>query len=317
MFPKSSSYSGIPSLKNFSITQNLNSNDKNIKENLKSNFVINNDILNSYKQSYRRHKHYFPKSNNNNNNIINTAFSQEIKTKTNLNTKPTQNKYEFNNEDIKKIYEAIEDIKINQREIISAVKELKTNQIINNIRNKTKNEDIKDYNKIELLSTINKIKEDYDKLRKEMLVLKEEDDENKKIIELNRKEINNLKKILNEEENYEDNSDKFGKSNNLEIKRLKEALKKSQDEKNDLKNLNIVKDNEIKALKNQINEFQSKMSLMGTSKNFNKNVDKNLISNILENPYKKNENLKFSQALDFEPNSQINFENGKFNAEDK
>ena len=205
---------------------------------------------------------------------------------------------------------------MNQKEIISAIKELNPNKAINNTINQTKKEDIKEDNKIDLLTTINKLKEDYDKLRNEMLILKEKDDENKKIIELNRKEIDNFKKKLNESENKEDISDKL---NYLEINKLKEALKKNENEKNDLKNLNDKKDNEIKDLKSQIDDYKSKISLSEAINDLNKNVDfiKNSLFNLKENQNQTKEQLKISQTADFEPLSQIINKDGLFTAENK
>ena len=316
MFSQNSSYSysGNTTLKKFQNYHNLNSTDKIIKENynLDSNFDINNNILSSYKQNYRQHIHYLPKRNR---FTTSSAFSHDIKA--NINIKPATNQnYNFNNEDIKKIYESIEDIKMNQKEIISAIKELNPNKAINNTINQAKKEDIKEDNKNDLLTTINKLKEDYDKLRNEMLILKEKDDENKKIIELNRKEIDNFKKKLNESENKEDISDKL---NYLEINKLKEALKKNENEKNDLKNLNDKKDNEIKDLKSQIDDYKSKISLSEAINDLNKNVDfiKNSLFNLKENQNQTKEQLKISQTADFEPLSQIINKDGLFTAENK
>ena len=307
MFQRNNSYSNISSVKKYQPNQN------NVE---RYNFIADpnkNSILNSYQNYTRTHKHFHPNANM---NTITCSFSRDYKS--NINTKPTNVKSEFNNEDIKKIYESIEEIKKNQRELIAAIKIPKSNKDLKNKIVKKKEEDKKENNNTEvkeILSSFNKLKEDLEKMKEEISVMKKNEEENKKIIESNKIEIENLKKNI--QQNNKDNSEIIIEKDK-EIKKLKESLQKSENEKNDLSNTNKLKDNEIQSLKKQLEESKSKIVLSQKLIDLNNNVE--IIKKSIEknnasiNPTQK-DNLSKSRSIEFEPNSNIIYKNSTFSAE--
>ena len=307
MFQRNNSYSNISSVKKYQSNQN------NVE---RYNFIADsnkNSILNSYQNYTRTHKHFHPNANV---NTITCSFSRDYKS--NTNAKPTNVKSEFNNEDIKKIYESIDEIKKNQRELIAAIKIPKSNKELKNKIVKKKEEDKKENNNTEvneILSSFNKFKEDLEKMKEEISLMKKNEEENKKIIESNKNEIENLKKII--QQNNKDNSEIIIEKDK-EIKKLKESLQKSENEKNDLSNTNKLKDNEIQSLKKQLEESKSKIELSQKLIDLNNNVEiikKSIENNNASINQTQKDNLLKSRSLDFEPNYNIIYKNSTFSAE--
>jgi chromosome segregation ATPase len=319
MFQRNNSYSHISSI------QKIQANQNNMdRYNYKSDYN-KNSILNSYQNYCRTHKHYHPNANVNANTIT-ASFSRDYKS--NTITKQTNTKTEFNNEDIKKIYEAIDDIKKNQRELITVIKIARPIKEMKNKIVKKKEEDKKEDKKVdkkgdnsinvnELLSSFNKLKEDLEKMKEEISIMKKNEEENKKIMELNKSEIENLKKNI--QQNNKDNSDILIEKDK-EIKKLKESLQKSENEKSDLSNINKQKDDEIKSLKKQLEESKSKIELSQKLNDLNDNVE--IIKQSIENKtaninQKPKDNLLKSTSLDLEPNSKIIFKDSLYTAAEK
>jgi len=175
----------------------------------------NNNLLNSYKTLDL--KDFSPIKHNTGNN---SPFNDNKRFKSaNKNNNINNNSIQNNNNNIKTLMNSIQDLKQNQIEIYLELKGLK------DLDTKTRNNGKK--NNHELLSTVNKLKEDYEKMRKEYLILKKNDKKDKK------------------------------------IKELEDLLKKGEKEKEDLKkkliqyqNENKAKDEEINYLKNELEKIK-------------------------------------------------------------
>ena len=195
-------YPAINNYKNYKINDNNNSIDNNLSSSYKTMDLKDfsptkyNTINNSPSNDNKR----FKSANKYNNNINNNSI-------------------EHKNNNIKTLLNSIQDLKQNQIEIYLELKGLK------DLDTKTRNNGKK--NNHELLSTVNKLKEDYEKMRKEYLILKKNDKKDKK------------------------------------IKELEDLLKKGEKEKEDLKkkliqcqNENKAKDEEINYLKNELEKIK-------------------------------------------------------------
>ena len=192
-----------------------NNNYKNYKINDNNNSIDNN-LSSSYKTMDL--KDFSPTKYNTINNSPsndNKRFKSANKYNNNINN----NSIEHKNNNIKTLLNSIQDLKQNQIEIYLELKGLK------DLDTKTRNNGKK--NNHELLSTVNKLKEDYEKMRKEYLILKKNDKKDKK------------------------------------IKELEDLLKKGEKEKEDLKkkliqyqNENKAKDEEINYLKNELEKIK-------------------------------------------------------------
>ena len=308
MFSRNNSYSYLTSLKN---AQNNPNNIEIYKsQNLKPDISNRNIDINHIEHNNRTHKYYHQ---NPEINTINYTFNRGRQS--NFKKKTINDNYE----DIKKIYEAIEDIKKNQKELIAVMKGMKFDKKVddNTIQQNENNEIDNKNDENDFLTSFKELKEDLEKMKKEIFMLKKNDEENKKIIESNNKEIENLKKNLREKNK---NNTEIEDEKDKEIKKLKESLKKSENEKINLNNQNFLKDNEIKNLKKQLEESNSKIYISQKLSDLNNNIElikKSIAipnSNQNTNPM---ENLKKSQSLDFEPNSNIIFKNSHYMIENK
>ena len=299
------SYSNFDSISNYNYSNNP---CKTIYDNYHSSIDKRNPNSNSFQLHYRFHSNFRL---NNNFSTINAGPEKNY-----LNQKSY--KIECDNEDMKNIIQAIKIIQENQKEIISILKEFKVPKDleINNVNDKNKNI-INDHNKSDLLETINKLKEEYDWLQKEFSLLQQNDEENKKLIESNQKEIENLK-----------NNNKIIIEKDKTIKQLNESLEKSMNEKLDLteklnKSNNEItkKDNEIERLKNELKEYKSKSTNPNLGPNeINANLKKiinditDIKNSIQNNSPNINKNLFQSISTNMEPH-QIISEGQKYNSE--
>ena len=272
-----------------------------INERYNINIENSNNLMNSGKYYYENHRCYhFPHS------LKSITTSSTGINSSNLYKNLNNNKTELKNEDIKKVLEAIEGIKANQKELISAIKDLNLNKD-NNHKNEQKKEEKNVEN--ELLSYINNLNSDFESIKNEILILKQKDLENQKIIEMNKIEIDNLKKIN-------------------KIKQLEESLNESKSQNSNLQqqlsisqDLNNKKDEEIKSLEKELSEFkvksvnnndidQKKLSDILTNLNvkvdsIQKSIEENIIHNSLNN------NLTKSTSIFNVGNSNIIQSNGK------
>ena len=145
-------------------------------------YDISNNLLNSV--DFYTHKDFHsPKRVRRINSTYGTDFLKNRK----YCSKITNNTKEVDDEEIKCIIESIESIKENQKEILSIIKELKSNKNMdaksnnkNNINQENK-EQAKDNEINELKNSIKKLNEEFSSMKKEILILKKNDEENKKI----------------------------------------------------------------------------------------------------------------------------------------
>lgn len=272
-----------------------------INERYNINIENSNNLMNSGKYYYENQRCYhFPHS------LKSITTSSTGINSSNLYKNLNNNKTELKNEDIKKVLEAIEGIKANQKELISAIKDLNLNKD-NNHKNEQKKEEKNVEN--ELLSYINNLNSDFESIKNEILILKQKDLENQKIIEMNKIEIDNLKKI-NKIKQLEESLNESKRQNS----NLQQQLSISQD-------LNNKKDEEIKSLEKELSEFkvksvnnndidQKKLSDILTNLNvkvdsIQKSIEENIIHNSLNN------NLTKSTSIFNVGNSNIKKSNGK------
>jgi DNA repair exonuclease SbcCD ATPase subunit len=249
----------------FTFKKTLNSIDQSYSDKYKSYLTYNrydnnNNVLNSV--DFYTHKDFHsPKRIRRINSTYGTDFLQNKKyiSKIGNNTK------EVEDEEIKLIIESIESIKQNQNEILSIIKELKSNKSVDtkvndkNIINVEKKEQTKNDEINELKNCIKKLNEEFSSMKKEILILKKNDEENKKIIESYKNEIESLK---NNQQNDVSINDILQKKDE-EIKQLKESLNKSEAEKKDL-NLKLAQSqNQINNFKDEkINNFENELKQM-------------------------------------------------------
>ena len=248
----------------FTFKKTLNTIDQSYSDKYKSyltyNRYDNNNVINSV--DFYTHKDFHsPKRIRRINSTYGTDFLQNKKyiSKIGNNTK------EVENEEIKLIIESIESIKQNQNEILSIIKELKSNKSVDtkvndkNIINVEKKEQTKNDEINELKNCIKKLNEEFSSMKKEILILKKNDEENKKIIESYKNEIESLK---NNQQNDVSINDILQKKDE-EIKQLKESLNKSEAEKKDL-NLKLAQSqNQINNFKDEkINNFENELKQM-------------------------------------------------------
>ena len=250
----------------FTFKKTLNTIDQSYSDKYKSYLTYNrydnnnNSVLNSV--DFYTHKDFHsPKRIRRINSTYGTDFLQNKKyiSKIGNNTK------EVEDEEIKLIIESIESIKQNQKEILSIIKELKSNKSVDtkvndkNIINNEKKEQTKNDEINELKNCIKKLNEEFSSMKKEILILKKNDEENKKIIESYKNEIESLK---NNQQNDVSINDILQKKDE-EIKQLKESLNKSEAEKKDL-NLKLAQSqNQINNFKDEkINNFENELKQM-------------------------------------------------------
>ena len=250
----------------FTFKKTLNNIDQSYSDKYKSYLTYNrydnnnNNVLNSV--DFYTHKDFHsPKRISRINSTYGTDFLQNKKyiSKIGNNTK------EVEDEEIKLIIESIESIKQNQNEILSIIKELKSNKSVDtkvndkNIINVEKKEQTKNDEINELKNCIKKLNEEFSSMKKEILILKKNDEENKKIIESYKNEIESLK---NNQQNDVSINDILQKKDE-EIKQLKESLNKSEAEKKDL-NLKLAQSqNQINNFKDEkINNFENELKQM-------------------------------------------------------
>ena len=250
----------------FTFKKTLNAIDQSYSDKYKSYLTYNrydnnnNNVLNSV--DFYTHKDFHsPKRIKRINSTYGTDFLQNKKyiSKIGNNTK------EVEDEEIKLIIESIESIKQNQNEILSIIKELKSNKSVDtkvndkNIINVEKKEQTKNDEINELKNCIKKLNEEFSSMKKEILILKKNDEENKKIIESYKNEIESLK---NNQQNDVSINDILQKKDE-EIKQLKESLNKSEAEKKDL-NLKLAQSqNQINNFKDEkINNFENELKQM-------------------------------------------------------
>ena len=250
----------------FTFKKTLNSIDQSYSDKYKSYLTYNrydnnnNNVLNSV--DFYTHKDFHsPKRIRRINSTYGTDF---LKNKKYI-SKISNNTKEVEDEEIKLIIESIESIKQNQNEILSIIKELKSNKSVDtkvndkNIINNEKKEQTKNDEINELKNCIKKLNEEFSSMKKEILILKKNDEENKKIIESYKNEIESLK---NNQQNDVSINDILQKKDE-EIKQLKESLNKSEAEKKDL-NLKLAQSqNQINNFKDEkINNFENELKQM-------------------------------------------------------
>ena len=264
-----------------------------------SNEFRGNNLINSYTYYLGRHMNYHPPRNLRFNTNISTGNNQS-----NMNTNLNDNKTELKNGDIKMVIESIEDIKANQKELISAIKGLKFYKDNNKNEQNKEEEKEEKKNENEILSYIKNLKSEFESLTKEMSILKQKDLENQKIIESNKLEIENLKKNYLNKINDEYNNSLIEKDN--KIKKLEESLDESKSQNKNLQqqltisqDLNKKKEDEIKTLKKELNEFKVK------SVN-NNDLDKKNLTNILNKLNLNMELIKNSIQSNINPNLSAN-----------
>ena len=250
----------------FTFKKTLNSIDQSYSDKYKSYLTYNrydnnnNNVLNSV--DFYTHKDFHsPKRISRIDSTYGTDF---LKNKKYI-SKISNNTKEVEDEEIKLIIESIESIKQNQNEILSIIKELKSNKSVDtkvndkNIINVEKKEQAKNDEINELKNCIKKLNEEFSSMKKEILILKKNDEENKKIIESYKNEIESLK---NNQQNDVSINDILQKKDE-EIKQLKESLNKSEAEKKDL-NLKLAQSqNQINNFKDEkINNFENELKQM-------------------------------------------------------
>ena len=250
----------------FTFKKTLNTIDQSYSDKYKSYLTYNrydnnnNNVLNSV--DFYTHKDFHsPKRIRRINSTYGTDF---LKNKKYI-SKISNNTKEVEDEEIKLIIESIESIKQNQNEILSIIKELKSNKSVDtkvndkNIINVEKKEQTKNDEINELKNCIKKLNEEFSSMKKEILILKKNDEENKKIIESYKNEIESLK---NNQQNDVSINDILQKKDE-EIKQLKESLNKSEAEKKDL-NLKLAQSqNQINNFKDEkINNFENELKQM-------------------------------------------------------
>ena len=250
----------------FTFKKTLNTIDQSYSDKYKSYLTYNrydnnnNNVLNSV--DFYTHKDFHsPKRISRINSTYGTDF---LKNKKYI-SKISNNTKEVEDEEIKLIIESIESIKQNQNEILSIIKELKSNKSVDtkvndkNIINVEKKEQTKNDEINELKNCIKKLNEEFSSMKKEILILKKNDEENKKIIESYKNEIESLK---NNQQNDVSINDILQKKDE-EIKQLKESLNKSEAEKKDL-NLKLAQSqNQINNFKDEkINNFENELKQM-------------------------------------------------------
>ena len=250
----------------FTFKKTLNAIDQSYSDKYKSYLTYNrydnnnNNVLNSV--DFYTHKDFHsPKRISRINSTYGTDF---LKNKKYI-SKISNNTKEVEDEEIKLIIESIESIKQNQNEILSIIKELKSNKSVDtkvndkNIINNEKKEQTKNDEINELKNCIKKLNEEFSSMKKEILILKKNDEENKKIIESYKNEIESLK---NNQQNDVSINDILQKKDE-EIKQLKESLNKSEAEKKDL-NLKLAQSqNQINNFKDEkINNFENELKQM-------------------------------------------------------
>ena len=280
----------------FTFKKTLNTIDQSYSDKYKSYLTYNrydnnnNNVLNSV--DFYTHKDFHsPKRIKRINSTYGTDF---LKNKKYI-SKISNNTKEVEDEEIKLIIESIESIKQNQNEILSIIKELKSNKSVDtkvndkNIINNEKKEQTKNDEINELKNCIKKLNEEFSSMKKEILILKKNDEENKKIIESYKNEIESLK---NNQQNDVSINDILQKKDE-EIKQLKESLNKSEAEKKDL-NLKLAQSqNQINNFKDEkINNFENELKQMNDKINniiskFKDNIKNNDIAQIYnQNPIK-------------------------------
>lgn len=283
----------------FTFKKTLNTIDQSYSDQYKSYLTYNrydnnnNNVLNSV--DFYTHKDFHsPKRIKRINSTYGTDF---LKNKKYI-SKISNNTKEVEDEEIKLIIESIESIKQNQNEILSIIKELKSNKSVDtkvndkNIINNEKKEQTKNDEINELKNCIKKLNEEFSSMKKEILILKKNDEENKKIIESYKNEIESLK---NNQQNDVSINDILQKKDE-EIKQLKESLNKSEAEKKDL-NLKLAQSqNQINNFKDEkINNFENELKQMN---------DK--INNIISKTTKIEEKLDNSPTNLFKDNIKNN-----------
>ena len=250
----------------FTFKKTLNTIDQSYSDKYKSYLTYNrydnnnNNVLNSV-EFYTHKDFHSPKRITRINSTYGTDF---LKNKKYI-SKISNNTKEVEDEEIKLIIESIESIKQNQNEILSIIKELKSNKSVDtkvndkNIINVEKKEQTKNDEINELKNCIKKLNEEFSSMKKEILILKKNDEENKKIIESYKNEIESLK---NNQQNDVSINDILQKKDE-EIKQLKESLNKSEAEKKDL-NLKLAQSqNQINNFKDEkINNFENELKQM-------------------------------------------------------
>lgn len=324
---KNFSNPNIPTLKHSPIQPNSIYADKNNYSVFKTDNDYKRNVSNSYQLYYNTYKRFHP---NYGITSVTNSFSPEYNNYTRAKT--IDNKNEFSNEDIKKIFEVIEDIKEYQKELISVIKDLKINHQKNindekKIEQKKEEERKKENTKDKevenkLFSSINKLKEDYESMREELSILKQKDEENKKIIESNQKEIEILKKSINTN-SYEKNEIIIEKDKR--INQLEESFEKMENEKLDLSEKLLNKNSEIINLKRELEDYKTRSTnnnfetkkICDKLNNLSHNVEliKDSMPNI--NTSSNINILTKSRSLDVEPIISINCKNGKYIAENK
>ena len=249
--------------------------------------------------------------------------------------KEANNKSIFTNYDIKKIVDVIEGIKKNQEDIIDIIKDLKSktetmeNNEMNNNNSEKNNSNKESILNSEVLTSINKLREDYESMKKELLMLKNKDEENKKIIEINKNEIQNMKNEYKKEENSKND---ILNEKDKKIKELEESLGKNEKENLSLKTQLIeskneinLKDREIMNLQNEIKKIKSKSINVGMEPNefFNMlntlNDNVNSIRQSMFQPIQRNNttsnNLINSVSTTLQPERNIIYKNGSYKLE--
>ena len=284
----------------FTFKKSLNTIDQSNSDKYKSyltyNRYDNNNVINSV--DFYTHKDFHsPKRIRR----INSTYGSDILKNKKFTSKLNNNTKEIEDEQIKLIIDSIENIKQSQKEILSIINELKSNKNVNtkvnnkNIINEEKKEQTKDNEINELKNTIKKLTEEFSLMKKEILILKKNDEENKKIIESYKAEIEKQK---NNQQNDISINDILQKKDE-EIKQLKESLGKSEAEKKDL-NLKLAQSqNKINNFKDEkINNFENELKQMN---------DK--INNIISKTTKIEEKLDNSTINLFQENNQNNDNN--------
>ena len=269
-----------------------------------------NNILTQNK--FGLHKSYHdPNKINLINNTISPYSYQRIKR---IYQRESNNKAEYNIEDVSKIIIIIQCIKKNQEKILSMINGLKAN----NNKNKEKEEDKNKINNSKLLDSIKNLKEEYDLMKNEITILKKKDEENKKIIESNLKEIENLKKRFNCEDSNDSNKEILNKKNK-KIEELEELVKKLQTEKKEINNkyndsLNTIseKNKDIENLKEQLkNKIENQENINKEIKD-KKNENHHKIENSTIEPHQNKNNLSVSISLNSVPNRQFTGNDGNY-----
>ena len=299
------SASSISSFKR--ITNPMNQENNNLHSLL---YNKTNNILTQNK--FGLHKSYHdPNKINLINNTISPYSYQRAKR---IYQRESNNKVEYNIEDVSKIIIIIQCIKKNQEKILSMINGLKAN----NNKNKEKEEDKNKINNSKLLDSIKKLKEEYDLMKNEILILKKKDEENKKIIESNLKEIENLKKRFNCEDSNDSNKEILNEKNK-KIEELEELVKKLQTEKKEINNkyndsLNIIseKNKDIENLKEQLkNKIENQENINKETKD-KKNENNHTIENSTIEPHQNKNNLSVSISLNSVPNRQFTGNDGNY-----